>query len=387
MKKIAVITGSRAEYGLQKNLLFKLKKSKNFNLFLIATASHLSNEYGFTLNEINQDNLKVSKKIETLLSSNTSVGISKSFGLGVISFSEVLNEIKPDLIILTGDRYEMLSVAVTALFQKIPIAHIHGGEKTVGSYDDSIRHSITKMSNFHFVANNEYKKRVIQLGEDKKNIFNVGGLGVDNINILKLITKKNIEKKLKINFKKRNILITYHPETSGKTSNLKDFKELIKSLEYLSETNIFFTMPNADNGSKDIIKEINIFSKLNKNVFFYNSLGQSMYFSLVNIVDCVIGNSSSGISEIPSFKKPTINIGDRQKGRIYASSVINVSANCKQIKKAIEKVYSKSFQNKIKKTTNPYGKAGASEKIIKILDKINFTCKSKDFKDIEFSYD
>ena len=382
MKKICLITGSRAEYGLQRNLILKLKKSKKFKLFLIVTASHLSYEYGYTINEIKKDRVKIYKKVETLLSSNTPIGISKTFGLGIISFAELLDEIKPDILVLTGDRYEILSAAAASLFQNIPIAHIHGGEKTIGSYDDSIRHSITKMSNFHFVANDTYRKRVLQLGENPKNIYVVGGLGIDNIKNNNFISKKSIEKLLKIKFNEKNILVTYHPETTGVNNNLNDFKILLSALENFKNTNIYFTMPNADNDSKELILAIKNFKIKNKNVFYFKSLGQRMYFSILKHIDCVVGNSSSGISEVPTFKKPTINIGNRQTGRIFATSIINVRANKNEIKKAFSKINSKSFNKIIQKTINPYGKFGASKKILSILEKINFKKSSKEFFDI-----
>ncbi len=385
MKKICVITGSRAEYGLLRSTLKEISNSKILNLKLIVTASHLSQEYGHTIDQIKKDKIKIYKEIETLLSSDTHIGVSKTFGLGVISFSEVLEDLKPDIVLVTGDRYEMLSFTIAALFQRIPIAHIHGGEKTIGSFDDSIRHSITKMSNFHFVANKEYKKRVVQMGENPQSVYLVGGLGVDNINKNKLYNKKSLENILKTKFNKKNFLITYHPETVGIKSSAKDFKELLKSLNLLKDTNFYFTMPNADNTSKLILKEINKFIKTNNNSFFYNSLGQIKYFSLMKIIDCVVGNSSSGISEAPSFKIPTINIGNRQDGRIRASSIIDCKPNQKDITNAFKIINSKSFKKNLNNVVNPYGNGGASKRIVKIIEKvIKNKISLKNFHDINY---
>ena len=370
MKKICVITGSRAEYGLLRSTLKEISKSKILSLRLIATASHLSQEYGYTIDQIKKDKIKISKEIETLLSSDTHIGVSKTFGLGVISFSEAFQDLKPDIVLVTGDRYEMLSATIAALFQRIPIAHIHGGEKTIGSFDDSIRHSITKMSNFHFVANKEYKKRVIQLGENPESVYVVGGLGVDNINRKKLYNKKTLEKILKTKFNEKNFLITYHPETVGIKSSAKDFKELLKSLNLLKNTNFYFTMPNADNTSKLILKEIKKFIQTNNNSFFYNSLGHTKYFSLMQIIDCVVGNSSSGISEAPSFKIPTINIGNRQDGRARAKSIIDCNAYEKEITNAFKIINSKSFKKNLDHAINPYGNGGASKRIVRTIEKV-----------------
>lgn len=385
MKKICVITGSRAEYGLLRSTLKEISKSKILSLRLIATASHLSQEYGYTIDQIKKDKIKISKEIETLLSSDTHIGVSKTFGLGVISFSEALQDLKPDILLVTGDRYEMLSATIAALFQRIPIAHIHGGEKTIGSFDDSIRHSITKMSNFHFVANKEYKKRVIQLGENPESVYVVGGLGVDNLNRKKLYNKKTLEKILKTKFNEKNFLITYHPETVGIKSSAKDFKELLKSLNLLKNTNFYFTMPNADNTSKLILKEIKKFIQTNNNSFFYKSLGHTKYFSLMQIIDCVVGNSSSGISEAPSFKIPTINIGNRQDGRARAKSIIDCNAYEKEITNAFKIINSKSFKKNLDHVINPYGNGGASKRIVRTIEKvIKNKIPLKNFYDINY---
>ena len=385
MKNICVITGTRAEYGLLRRTLEEIKESKKLNLKLVVTASHLSSEFGSTVNQIKNDRFKITRKLETLLSSDTPVGVSKTVGLGIIGFADIFDNIKPDLIILTGDRYEMLSAAIAAMFQNIPMAHIHGGENSEGAYDEAIRHSITKMASLHLVANHEYRKRVIQLGENPTTVHIVGGLGVDNIKKNKLLSKKTLEKKLKIKFLNKNLLITYHPETVGNNSNLKDFKELLLSLQKLEDTNLIFTMPNADHNSRSLIDEIKKFVSSNKNAVFFKSVGQLNYFSLVSKVDGVIGNSSSGISEVPSFKKPTINIGDRQKGRIKASNVIDCRANRAEITRAIKKIYSKNFNQKLEFVINPYGSGGASKKIIKLLEKNNLNINlKKSFYDINF---
>ncbi len=370
-KNICIITGSRSEYYLLKKIIIKLKKEKYIKTSLVVTGSHLSKKFGLTYSDIKKDLIKIDKKINIKIEGDQSLNIAKSTAVGIQKFSEYFNRKKFDLIIILGDRYEIFSSAVAAYINKIPMAHIHGGESTEGSLDEGIRHSITKMSHIHFVATKKYLSRVIQLGENPKLVFNVGGLGVDSIKNTKLILKHTLEKKLNIKFLKKNCLITFHPETLEKTKNNKSITNIIYSIKKFKDMSFFFTMPSADQGSFSIINEIKKFVKNNKNAYFFNSLGHEKYFSLCNHVDFMIGNSSSGILEMPSFKKATINIGNRQKGRIKASSIINISSDKNEILHAIKKVYSRKFQIKVKSTSNPYGKGGASEKIVQIIKKIN----------------
>jgi GDP/UDP-N,N'-diacetylbacillosamine 2-epimerase (hydrolysing) len=376
--KIHIISGGRADYDLLKNLFFSLKKAnKFFNTKFIVTGSHLSNKHGKTVNQIFNDKIKIFKKIDIKINSDTPNGISKNISLGIKAFSNFFTKNRPDLIIILGDRYEIFSASIAAHVMSIPIAHIQGGESTFGAIDDAIRHSITKMANFHFVANKIYKKRVIQLGENPKKVFNVGGLGVDNIKIKKLFKKKEIEKKLNVKILKKNLLVTFHPETNSVTKQTID--PMLEVLKKIKNTNFFFTIPNADTYNSKILKEIKNFQKKNSNCKVFNSLGIKMYHSLVLICDAVIGNSSSGIAEVPYFKKPTINIGSRQDGRIRVKSIIDIKMNKKDINNAIKKIYSNNFISKIQNVKSPYGRGGASSKIVNYLKKIKIN-KLKNIK-------
>jgi len=383
-RKICVITSSRAEYGLLYWLMKQFQASNDFKLQLIVTGMHLSQEFGRIYKEIKKE-FKVNKKIEILLSSDTSIGISKSMGLTQISFSEAYEELNPDLILVLGDRYEIFSAAASAMIAKIPIAHIHGGELTQGAFDDSIRHSITKMSHLHFTATKKYKNRVIQLGEDARKVFNVGGLGVENIKRNKILNKSEFEKSINFKLNLKNILVTFHPVTLENKTSKKQFKELLYVIEKLKDTNIIFTKSNSDTDGKIINKMIDDYVARNthKSIAF-TSLGQSRYMSALKYVDAVVGNSSSGLLEAPSFRIGTVNIGDRQKGRIKAKSVIDCSANKKEIKKAIDKIYSKKFQTLLKNVKNPYSGGNTSKKIVNVLKKISFPLSiKKKFYDIK----
>lgn len=385
MKKICIITGTRAEYGLFKNLINKIRFSKKLKYQIIVTGMHLSPEFGDTYKDILSDGYKINSEVEMLLSSDTPSSIAKSIGLGVIGFSDAFKNLKPDLILIIGDRYEVFSATIAAMTARIPIAHIHGGEVTQGLIDEPIRHSITKMSHLHFVATKEYQKRVIQLGESPENVFLVGGLGVDVIKSTNLMSKKSIQKELALDLYKKNILITFHPVTLESNTASLHFQEILKSLQKLKDTNLIFTLPNADTEAKEIIKDLNNFSANKKNVKIFKSLGQLKYWSLIKLVDVVIGNSSSGLLEVPSFKKPTINIGDRQEGRIKAKSVIDCAPISKEISNSIEIAYSNEFRLKLKNLVNPYGSGGASDKIIKVLEKNNLNnIIKKNFFDVEF---
>jgi len=368
--KICIVTGTRAEYGLLKRLMFEIKKNKKFQLRIIVTGMHLSKKFGFTYREIESDGFKINKKININLKSDTSIGIINSINLGTKGFTKAYEKLKPDLIMVLGDRYEIFAAVVAACFSRIPVVHLHGGETTEGSIDEALRHSITKMSHMHFVANKEYKKRVMQLGENPKMVFNVGGLGVDNIRYTKLLTKARLKKDLNLKFAKKNLLINFHPETLNKFSSRKQFNEVLKALKKFNKINLVFTMPNADLDGKIIFKMIKDFVKKNKNAQYFISMGQLRFFSCLKYFDGMIGNSSSGLLEMPSFKKGTLNIGDRQLGRLKAESVINVRPNKESIIRGINILYSKKFQKKLKKTKNPYGLGGATEKIIKILSKV-----------------
>ncbi|WP_428026079.1 UDP-N-acetylglucosamine 2-epimerase [Arcobacter sp.] len=385
MKKICVVTGTRAEYGLFYWLMKEIEADKEFQLQLIVTGMHLSSEFGLTYKEIEKE-FKIDKKIEMLLSSDTSIGISKSMGLAQISFSEAFEELKPDILIVLGDRYEIFSVVSTAMIARIPIVHLHGGETTEGAFDESIRHSISKMSHLHFTATEEYRNRVIQLGEDPSRVFNVGGLGIENIKKLKLLTKEEFENSIDFKLNKKNILVTFHPVTLENSTAKEQFQDLLSSIDELKDTNIIFTKANSDTDGRLINQMIDEYTTKNFHKSIgYTSLGQLRYLSALQFVDAVVGNSSSGLLEAPSFKIGAINIGDRQKGRILAKSVINCLPNKDSITEAFKKLYTSEFQELLKDVVNPYGNGCASQKIIKELKKVDFqNILKKSFYDIKF---
>ena len=382
-RKICVVTGSRAEYGLLKPIIKLIDNSSKLTLQLVVTGMHLSKEYGFTLNEVVKDKFHINKRLETLMSSDTAVGISKSVGLGIISFAEALEDLNPDLVLILGDRYEILSIAIASLLAQIPIAHISGGEVTQGAFDESIRHSITKMSSVHFVAADEYKRRVIQLGEDKTRVFNVGGLGVDAIKKTNFLSIKALEEKINFKFKQKNLLITFHPETLDKKSSLIQLENLLSALDKFDNTGLIFTMPNADSESKKIDERIKNFCLDRKNTIYIRSLGQEKYYSCLNIIDGLVGNSSSGICEAPTFNIGTVNIGERQKGRLRCKSIVDVDAETKNIEKAIELILSEEFKNQIKDVINPYQNNNTAKNILNILTDLNLSnITKKKFFDI-----
>jgi GDP/UDP-N,N'-diacetylbacillosamine 2-epimerase (hydrolysing) len=384
--KICFISGSRADYGLLSNLMKFFKNDKKYNLQIIVTGSHLSKMHGLTYNEIEKDKFKITKKIKLNIDKKKSENISEPISIGIKQFSISYKNLKPDLIVLLGDRYEIFSACCAANISQIPICHLHGGELTRGSIDDTFRHSMTKMSQFHFVAHKKYSKRVRQLGEDPKKIYVVGGFGVDLIKRVKLLSKKNLEKKLNIQFGKKNILVTYHPETTNGSENKKDFKELLKALKTLKQTKIIFTRANADKEGRLINSMIDKFVKKNKNIsYVFSSMGYKNYLSTLKFIDVCLGNSSSGLLEVPTFKKITINIGDRQKDRIKAPSVFDVRPKANLIIKTIKEIDKKKFKDLLKKTVNPYGGGGASKKTYQIIKKLNLeNSLSNKFFDLDY---
>jgi len=370
-RKICVVTGTRAEYGLLYWLMKEIEKDKNLELQVIVTGMHLSPEFGLTYKEVERD-FKIDKKIEILLSSDTSIGISKSMGLAQISFSEAYEELKPDIVVVLGDRYEIFSAVSSAMIARVPIAHISGGETTEGAFDEAIRHSITKMSHFHFTATKTYRKRVIQLGEHPSRVFNVGGLGIENIKRLKLLSKDEFEKAIDFKLNKKNIIVTYHPVTLESATAKNQFLNILDVLDELEDTNIIFTKANSDTDGRVINKMIDEYVAKNpKKSVAFTSMGQLRYLSALQYVDVMVGNSSSGIAEAPSFKIATLDIGDRQKGRIKAKSVIEVGNSKDEIREGLKKAYSKEFKELLKDIQSPYGDGTSSKKIIKVLKEAN----------------
>ena len=387
-RKICIITGSRAEYGLLKPLLGIIKDDIDLGLQLLVTGMHLSPEFGSTYQEIEEDEFIIDEKIDISLISDTPVGIAKSMGLAMAGFAKAYERLKPDIIVILGDRFEIFSAVSAALVSKIPVAHIHGGELTEGVFDDAFRHSITKMSYLHFTSTEEYRKRVIQLGEEPKRVFNVGAIGLDNIKNLKLLSKKALEKELNFKFNKHNLLVTFHPVTLEHNTSKKQFQNLLDAIDKLRETSIIFTKANADIGGRIINKMIDEYvSKNSHKTAVFISMGQLKYLSTMQFVDAVVGNSSSGIIETPSFKIGTINIGDRQKGRIKTKSIIDCLSLKEDIRNSFKRLYSEKFQESLGSVINPYAGTSTAKRIKDILKtySINNILK-KSFHDVEFSY-
>jgi len=372
MRKICFVTGSRADYSPLYPLMKLASGSKKIKFQLIATCMHLSHKFGNTYKEIENDGFKIDIKVRVPLNSDKPEKITEATGKAMIGIAKAYKKLKPDIVVILGDRFEILSAAFAALSAKIPIAHIHGGEKTIGAIDESIRHAVTKMSAFHFVSTDKYKKRVIQLGENQSKIFSVGALSIETIKKMKFISKKDIEKKLDFKFDKKNFIITHHPVTLDKGPQYKEIDAILSALKKQRNTKKIFTMANADSGNYLINQKIKKFCKnSNNNAVFFKSLGQRMYFSVVKNTNLVLGNSSSGIIEVPSLKIPCIDIGDRQGGRIRNKGIITCLPNERAISIAIKRGLSKNFIKNLSFNKNPNEKKGTSKNILNILIKSN----------------
>jgi GDP/UDP-N,N'-diacetylbacillosamine 2-epimerase (hydrolysing) len=372
-RKICVVTGTRADYGLLRWFMQGVKDDPQLTLQVIATGMHLSPIFGLTYKEIENDGFSIDWKVETIGEFDTPVEISESIADGIRGCARAISKLQPDLLVVLGDRFEIFAAATAALAARVPIAHIHGGEATEGLIDEAIRHAITKMSHLHFVAAEDYKMRVIQLGENPNNVFLVGGLGLDSISRLKLLEREALEDSLGIKFKSRSLLITFHPVTLEIDSAEHQMQELLAALSILQDTTLIFTLPNADTGGRALIDMIQSFVQSRPNAYSYTSLGQLKYLSCIKFVDGVVGNSSSGLIEVPSFKKGTINIGDRQRGRLKSQSVIDCIPARKSIEEALTKLYSTQFQESLETTKNPYGDGGASEKVLQFIKKVDLS--------------
>ena len=385
MRKICVITGTRAEFGLLRPLIELIANDNELQLQLIATGMHLSPEFGYTLNEITEAGFMVDKKVECLLSSDSSIGVSKTIALAISGFADALDELTPDLVVVLGDRTEILGAVIATAMANIPIAHLHGGETTEGAYDEAIRHSITKFSHLHFTSTEAYRKRVIQLGEHPDTVFNVGAIGLDAIKKLPLLDRASFEQAIGFKLKERNILITYHPVTLEKEAPIETFENILTALDELTDTALIFTHANSDKNGRIINKMITEYVSSHKDkAVEFKSLGQLRYLSALQYVDFVIGNSSSGILEVPVFYIPTINIGDRQRGRICNESVINSNNSLEDIKKSITFALDKTFREKILQQELLYGNGTAAEKILQIIKEHNHISIKKSFYNIDF---
>ena len=386
MRKIAIVTGTRAEFGLLKPLLDSVIQHEQLTLQLIVTAMHLSPEFGYTIKEIENSGYTVNRKIECLLSSDSATGVTKSIGLAMIGFADAFEELDPDVCVILGDRSEMLAAASAAMIANIPIAHIHGGETTEGAYDEAIRHAITKMSFWHFTSTEIYRKRVIQLGENPDRVFNVGAIGLDSINNLKLVTKKDLEKSIDFELGETNFMVTFHPATLEENTSEENFQEILGVLRKQDEnTHFIFTYANSDKNGRIINKMIEEFvDDHRERSIAFRSMGQLRYLSALKFMDAVIGNSSSGIIEVPYFNIPTINIGDRQQGRVSSKSVIDVEPEANAISSALQKALSPAFISEIKKQEQLYGSGDTTGKIMEVLSNRPLNSLKKNFYDIKF---
>ena len=385
MRKIAFISGSRADYGLMKPLMISANKSKLIKSFNIFTGTHLTSSYSFASKEIKNKELKIDFEVDLLIDKDTRADIGKYISRGLEGFSRIFSELQPDMICILGDRYEIFAASIAAMVNNVPIAHLHGGEITQGAIDDSIRHSITKMAHLHFVSTESHKNRVSQLGEDSSNIINVGAIGLDNIHALDCLTNSEIADTLSISNFEKLFLVTYHPVTLEHGKNIKSLKELLDALLSFDDRTIIFSTPNLDPEASKITKLLKEFCKANVNSHFFSSLGQQVYLSCLSCAECIIGNSSSGIIEAPSLNTPTVNVGNRQKGRERAKSILDVDSKKDEIVSAINHACSTNFRKNIKIFNNPYDNGGATNKIIKTLETHDISnLLDKRFHDLDF---
>lgn len=372
VKNICVVTGNRADYDLLYPLLTRIINDDDINLHLVATGSHMSSEFGLTFKQIEDDGFIIKHKVEILPSSDTAEGAIKSMGLGLIGFAEVFDKIDVDILILLGDRFEIFVAATAATVARIPIAHLSGGETTEGAFDEAFRHSITKMSHLHFTTTELYRNRVIQLGEQPERVFNVGAFVMDNINEMKLLPKDELQKSMGFKFGKRNLLITFHPATLEELPPEDQFNNLLTALSNTEDVQLIFTKSNSDIGGGAINKMIDEYVELNhQTAVSYSFLGRLRYLSTMQYIDGVVGNSSSGLVEAPSFKIGVVNIGNRQRGRAKSSSVIDCDSSISEIEKAIKVIFSEEYKSKISIIRNIYEGKDVSKKILSVIKSYN----------------
>ena len=386
-KKICVVTGTRAEYGLLRPVIDRLYKDKEVEMQLVVTGMHLSPEFGLTYKEIEEDGYPISQKIEMLLSSDSNAGITKSMAVALMGFADCFERLAPDVVVILGDRYEMLMAASAAMSARILIAHIHGGEITEGAMDDAIRHSITKMSQLHFTSTEEYRRRIIQLGENPDYVYHVGSLGVENIRKEKLMDKAVLEESIGFVLDENTIMVTYHPVTLEDVPSKVQFEKLLKVFDHNTNLRVIFTKANADADGRIINQMIDEYAKEHsERCAAFTSLGRVRYLSALQYCAAVVGNSSSGIIEAPAFRIPTVNIGNRQQGRICADTVINCGYEAEEIKQAVDKAFSSEFRAKLPSMQNPYEKENTSEQIVQRIKEAlhNGLDVKKHFYDVTF---
>jgi UDP-hydrolysing UDP-N-acetyl-D-glucosamine 2-epimerase len=384
-KKVTVFTGTRAEYGLLYWLLKDIQSDEELSLQLLVSGMHLSPEFGETYRQIEKDGFKIDEKIEILLSSDSAVGTAKSMGLGVLGFADALSRLSPDVLVILGDRFEALAAAQTAMILRIPVVHLHGGEITEGAYDDAIRHAITKLSYLHATSTEEYRHRVIQLGEAPERVFNVGAIGLDHLNRGTFMSVEELAASLKFPLQQPYLVVTYHPVTLADEEPTASFNALLEALDKYPDVQVILTYPNADDGGRKIIPLLEAYAaKQPQRVLAIPSLGQVRYLSAIKHASAVVGNSSSGIIEVPSLDVPTVNIGMRQKGRLAATSVLHCDATTSAIHAALEVAFSRSYKTTDAPVHNPYGRGNASQQVISMLKNLKFT-SVKSFYDVKVS--
>ena len=369
-RRVCVVTGSRAEYGLLRWLMEGIQRSSVLSLQTIVTGMHLAPEFGHTYREIEADGFHIDRKVEMLLTGDTTISTTKSMGVALIGFADALTELQPDLVVVLGDRFETFCAATAAFMARVPIAHLHGGETSEGALDEGLRHAITKMAQYHFVAAEPYRRRVIQMGEQPNRVFMVGGFGVDALQRVELLERGELEHSLGFSFGATNLLLTFHPTTLEPDAATKQMGELLLALSKMPEAHVLVTMPNADPESRALMPMLDDFVRDHPNAKAFAALGQRRYLSCLQYVDAVVGNSSSGLAEAPSFGIPTVNIGDRQRGRLRASSVVDCEADAASIRAALQKALSPAFRDIARRTINPYGTGGAIEATLSVIEAI-----------------
>lgn len=369
-RRVCVLTGTRAEYGLLRWVLEGIREAPDLDLQVIATCMHLSPEFGLTYRDIEADGFAIDRKVEMLLSGDTPSSVAKSMGLGMVGFSDALADLRPDLLLVLGDRFETISCVAAALVARVPVAHLQGGELSEGAIDEAIRHSITKMSQVHLVAAEEYRRRVVQLGEDPGSVHLVGGPSLDNIRCLELLDRRELEASLGHEFSERNVLVTFHPVTLEDGTADAQMEELLSALDLRPDLGAVFTMPNADPEGRILFRRIEEFVADRPRHRAFTSLGQLRYLSTVAQVDAVVGNSSSGLTEVPSLGTATVNIGDRQRGRLKAPSVLDCAPDRIQIVEALERVMTPEFRRVVDGRVSPYdphGDGQTARRVVEVL--------------------
>lgn len=388
LKKAAVVTATRAEYGILKNVIDKIKKSDQLELCLMVMGTHLVSEFGMTVKEIEQDGYPIAERIDVLLASDTPASVSKTMGLTMISFAEAFERQKPDCLVVLGDRYELLAVCSAAINAGIPIMHISGGETTQGAIDESVRHCITKMSYLHFPACETYRKRIIQLGEEPNRVYNFGDVGVEAVRLIPAMTKTELTQSIEFPLDKPYMSVTFHPVTLEAHAAKLQMQELLDALESFGDMKFVFTKANADAGGRKINEMIDAFVDEHDNCAAFASLGIRRYINLLRFSEGIIGNSSSGIVEAPAIGIPTVNIGNRQKGRLQADSILNCAPKKDEIIKAVKESQSEEFRERARHTVNPYGDGSTSERIVQTITEYLYQDKihlEKKFYDVDFN--